>query len=112
MAEWRFKKLRSASKRAQFSSIFGKLQVTYGARRHTMQYDDQTFSSTYDVEARDSSIVVIRIHEDGKGPGHLQCLNFETPDLYWISIGWNREWFRRVASRKRSNTSFERTRAR
>ena len=60
------------------------------------------------MEARDSSTVVIRIYEDGEGPGYLQCLNFETPDLYWITVGWNREWFRRVSSRRRPNKSLER----
>jgi len=33
IAEWRFKNLRSASKRAKFLRMFGKLEVTYGARR-------------------------------------------------------------------------------
>jgi hypothetical protein len=109
IAEWRFKKFRSKSKRESFLRIFGKLMVTYGARRQTLQYDDLTFSNTYRVEARDSSTIVIRIFEDGEGPGHLQCLYFETPDLYWITVGWNREWFHR-APRKRPNKSLERTR--
>jgi hypothetical protein len=111
MAEWRSKQGLTKAKRASISRIFGKLELTYGAKRLTMRLDDLTFSNTYRVEAADSRVVVVRIFEDGKGAGDLQCLNFESPDLYWVTVGWNREWFSRVA-RTRPNKSLERTRGR
>jgi hypothetical protein len=111
MAEWRSKTRLGKARRTRIARMFGKLEVTYAAKRHTLKYDDLTFSSTYRVEAADSGTVVVRIFEDGKGAGYLQCLHFESPNVYWITVGWNREWFSRVAQ-TRPNKSLERTRER
>ena len=92
-------------------AIFGKLEITYASKRHTVKYEGQVSSGVYRVVAADSDIVVVRIKGSGRGTGHLQCLNFDSPDLYWITVGGNREWFRRVP-RKRPNKSLERTRGR
>ena len=111
LSEWRFIGRPSKVRRARVARIFGKLEITYASRRHTSKYDGLEFSATYRVVAADSGIVVIRIYEEGERAGYLHCLNFESPNLYWVTVGWNREWFRRVP-RKRPNKSLERTRGR
>jgi hypothetical protein len=99
LAEWRFPKRITPAGRAKFRDIFGHLQVTYTRTRIRGFLRDYRFVQRYELLGVDSESVVIR-HEDLLVPGTwtLQHIHFVGHDRYWISLGANREWFKRVDS--------------
>jgi len=97
VAEWRFSKRLTRQKRRKFLAIFGKLRVTYTRTRIRGIYGDYRFTQRYEVVAKDSDSVAIR-YEDTQvtGQWRIQHVHFEGQNRYWIALGRNREWFRRV----------------
>ena len=97
VAEWRFRKRLTPQKRRKFLAIFGKLRVTYTRTRIRGIYGDYRFAQRYQVVAMDSDSVAIR-YEDTQvtGQWRIQHVHFEGQNHYWIALGRNREWFRRV----------------
>jgi len=97
VAEWRFSKRLTPQKRRKFLAIFGKLRVTYTRTRIRGIYEDYRFTQRYEVVAMDSDSVAIR-YEDTQvtGQWRIQHVHFEGQTHYWIALGRNREWFRRV----------------
>jgi hypothetical protein len=107
VAEWRFAKRLSPERRRKFLGIFGKLRLTYSAARIRGVYGDYRFTQRYDVLAIDSDSVAIR-YEDTQvtGQWRIQHIRFEKGDRYWIALGRNREWFKRVST-KSTNKSLQ-----
>ena len=110
LAEWRFTKRLTPERRRKFLGIFGKLRVTYTPTRIRGVFDDYRFTQRYEVLGSDSDTVAIR-YEDTQVTGQwcIQHIHFDGSDRYWIALGCNREWFRRVSDRV-PNHAVQRTR--
>lgn len=98
VAEWRFQKRLTPERRRKFFGIFGHLRVTYTRTRIRGLLHDHRFTQRYELLAADADSVAIR-YEDAQltGEWRIQHIHFEGRDRYWIALGRNREWFRRVA---------------
>ena len=97
VSEWRFKKRLTTVRRRKFLDIFGHLRVTYTRTRIRGVLPDYRFTQRYELLAVDSDTVAIR-YEDAQvaGEWRIQHIHFEGRNHYWIALGHNREWFRRV----------------
>ena len=97
VSEWRFAKRLSPERRRKFLAIFGKLRVTYTPTRIRGVFGDYRFTQRYETLATDCDSVAIR-YEDTQVTGRwcIQHIHFDGHDRYWIALGRNREWFRRV----------------
>lgn len=100
IAEWRFAKRFSALRRRKFLDIFGKLRLRFTRARVFSILGSQNHKQRYEVFGTDSDSVAIR-YEDTQltHEWRLQHIHFEGRDRYWIALGRNREWFRRVRTR-------------
>ena len=98
VSEWRFKKRLTPARRRKFLDIFGHLRVTYTRTRIRGVLRDYRFTQRYELLAADSESVAIR-YEDTQLTGEwlIQHIHFEGRDRYWVALGRNREWFKRVA---------------
>jgi len=94
--EWRFRPGISRKKRDKFLSIFGKLTVTYTARFRRWVMDDYRNRHRYQVLASDSRSVAIRYECPTTGEWLIEHIIFDGAGRFWIPLGYNREWFRRV----------------
>lgn len=103
MTEWRFRKRLTPEKRRRFLDIFGHLRITYTPTRIWTIFHDQEAVGSYELLATDPESVaicdgVLGLNETPR----IQHLHFEEPDRYWIALGPNREWFKRVRPRQRA----------
>lgn len=102
VAEWRFRKRLPPEKRRRFLDIFGHLRITYTPTRVRVIFHDTEAVGSYELLATDPESVAIRHGVLGLDETpRIQHLHFEGPDRYWIALGPNREWFKRVHLRKR-----------
>ena len=99
IAGWRFDKRPTPKRKRQFLGIFGKLRVTYTRKRIAGVFGDYQFTQRYEVLASDSETVAIR-YEDAQLTSEwlIQHIHFEGTERYWIALGGNREWFKKVKS--------------
>lgn len=95
--EWRFRPGISRKKRETFLTIFGKLKVTYTPRFRRWVMDDYRNRHRYEVLASDSRSVAIRYECPATGEWLIEHIVFDGTGRYWIPLGNNREWFRRVS---------------
>lgn len=96
LKEWRFRRPLSPVRRKAFLKIFGKLQLTYTRKRMRGVLGDHRFARSYEVLACDSDSVAIRYYDDVlMQEWRIAHIHFEK-DHYWVSVGPNREWFKRV----------------
>ena len=102
VAEWRFRKRLSPEKRRRFLDIFGHLRITYSPTRVRVIFHKEEAVGRYELLATDPESVAIRhgVMSLDETP-RIQHLHFEGPDRYWIALGSNREWFKRVLPRRR-----------
>lgn len=100
VAGWRFIKRLTPERRRKFLDIFGRLRVTYTRTRIRAVLRDYRFTQRYELLAADSDTVAIRC-EDAQltGEWRIEHIHFEGRDRYWIALGPNREWFKRVRNR-------------
>jgi len=80
-----------------FLGIFGKLRITYTPTRIRGVLRDYRFIQPYELLAADSDTVAIRYHDSQlTGEWCIQHIQFDGHDRFWVALGPNREWFRRV----------------
>ena len=98
LRELRFRPGIPRKKQKTLRGIFGKLQVTYTRNRVRYVLDEYRATRPCEILASDSLSVAIRFHDEITGEWCIQHIHFDPrdPDRYWVSFGWNREWFRRV----------------
>lgn len=98
---WRFRKRLTPEQRRKFLGIFGHLRITYTRTHIRGVLRDYRYTQRYEVLASDSDSVAIR-YEDTQllGEWRIEHLHFEGRDRFWIALGLNREWFKRVAETK------------
>lgn len=89
MSEWVWPRTMKADRRKWFANLFGHLKVRYTPRYCSWTLKGYAERGPYEVLASDEvSVAVI-------SGGQIRQINFEG-DHYWISMGRNREWFKRI----------------
>lgn len=98
LRELRFPRHVPRKRQEPLRAIFGKLRLTYTRSRIRYVLDDWSAVRPYEVLASDSISVAIRFHDELAGEWLIQHIHFDPKDAdrYWVSIGFGREWFRRV----------------
>lgn len=100
VAERRFPKPLAEEKRKWFLGIFGRLQIAYTRSRIRGQFRGHQFVQRYELLARDHDSVAIRYLDSNlTGRWLIQHIHFEGKDRYWIALGANREWFKRIKTK-------------
>lgn len=95
MAEWIWPRSMKPDRRKWFAGLFGHLKLRYTPRYLYSDLKGFCERDLYEVVAMDSDSVAILC-----SPGRILHIHFED-DHYWISLGRNREWFKRVKSKPR-----------
>jgi hypothetical protein len=100
VSEWRFKKRLSPQRKRKFLAIFGRLALTYTRTRIRGVLRRYRFIQSYKLLAADSDTVAIIYHDSQlTSEWRIQHIHFQGTDRFWIALGPNREWFKRVKKR-------------
>ncbi len=94
MAEWKWPPRTSIKKKRFATSLFGHLKLRYTPRFVYSDYKGMKSREPYEVLGSDSFSVAIATGEPVTGEVRIYQMNFEDGG-YWISLGRQREWFRR-----------------
>jgi hypothetical protein len=95
LKEWVWPRGLSQAKLRRARKIFGHLTIRYTPRRAYTEFKGTRSFRDYEVIAIDSSSVAILAFDVVRGERRIRHLHFEG-DCYWLALGRNREWFRRV----------------
>jgi hypothetical protein len=93
MTEWVWPPRMKSDRRKWFAGLFGHLKLHYTPRYVTSDLKGFRERDRYEVVAMDANSVAILW-----SPGNILHIHFED-DWYWISLGRNREWFKRVKAK-------------
>ena len=98
LRELRFPRHVPRKRQEPLRAIFGKLRLTYTRSRVRCALDNWRVIRPYEVLASDSSSVAICFNDELTGGWLIQHIHFDPKDAdrYWVSIGFGREWFKRV----------------
>ncbi len=94
LADWTFADGTSDSDRARIEAYFGKQTVRYTAAQITSMLDGVRTVCPYRVAKIDGDWVTIVRRAQGRD--EIVHLHFVEPDVYSVSVGRNREFFRRT----------------
>jgi hypothetical protein len=95
LKDWIWPRDWPARKRKKLAGIFGHLTLRYTQTRSYSDYRGHKEIRRYEVVAADSDSVAIRRWDSLYAEWRIRHIHFEG-DRYWISLGRQREWFRRV----------------
>lgn len=95
LKDWTWRRGWPARKRKKLASIFGHLTLRYTRTRLYSDYQGHKEIEQYEIIAADSDSVAIRRWDTLLEEWRIRHIHFEG-DRYWISIGRQREWFKRV----------------
>ncbi|MEO8344643.1 MAG: hypothetical protein ABI607_03010 [Betaproteobacteria bacterium] len=96
LAEWTFSPDTSESDRARIEEYFGKVTLKYTAAKIQSEFEGKLTSCPYRIAKEDEDWIVI-VRRTG-GRDEIQHLRVIEPDVYCVSVGRNREFFRRVGA--------------
>lgn len=100
LAHWSFSETATAAFRAWLANALGKLTVRYTDIEVQTEFGGNKTACSYRVIASDEdSIELICLTENSAGTEGIEekrLIHFLTPDMYWIRIGTNKEFFRRI----------------
>jgi len=94
LKDWVWRPRASAAHRKRIADMFGHLLIRYTRQRMHIEFKGESSSQSYDVLGSDADSVAIA-HGSSLGQS-IQHIHFAKVDRYWIAIGRQREWFRRV----------------
>jgi len=77
------------------ANIFGHLTLRYTQTRLYSDYQGHKEIQKFEVVAADSDSIAITLWDSLLEESRIRHIHFEG-DRYWISIGHQREWFKRV----------------
>ncbi len=80
----------------QLSTIFGHLVLRYTRTRAHADFKGTTSSHKYEILGVDSNSVAIMTWDTVLDEESIYHIHFEGDRHYWITLGRQREWFRRV----------------
>lgn len=96
LRELRFRPGLGRKHRALVREMFGHLRLTYTRRQVLGVLRDYKFTQPYEVLASDGMSVAIRAHDTLTGEWPIRHIRFHDASHYWISLGYHREWFKKV----------------
>lgn len=96
LKELRYRPGMTAKQRKMFRGLFGHLRLSYGRKYVHGVLRDYHFTDPYQVIASDQHSVVIRMYSKVLEQWTLYHVHFADEDHYWVAIGFNREWFKRL----------------
>jgi hypothetical protein len=96
MNEWRWSPRVTAARRARVSDLFGHLTIRYTRGRIYSDFKGSKESQEYEVIGADASSVAIMHGCAGTKERTICHIHFDGDRRYWISLGGQREWFRRI----------------
>lgn len=82
--------------REYLRASFGHLRLKYTRRQIQWVLKDFKCSQPYEVLASDSNSVAIRTYFEICDEWIITHIHFHDDRHYWISLGYIREWFKRV----------------
>lgn len=103
LKDWIWRRGWSARKRRLFASIFGHLTIRYTWTRFYTNFKGHKETKQYEVVAADSDSVAVVRWDSLLQEFRIRHIHFQG-ERYWISIGRQREWFKKIKkarSRKR-----------
>lgn len=96
LADWSFSTDTSEADRARIEEYFGRMTLRYTAAKIQIEIAGKRTSCPYRIAKEDGDWIVI-IRRTG-GRDEIQHLRVIEPDVYWVSVGRNREYYRRVVA--------------
>ena len=98
LEDWIWRRGWPARKRKRLASIFGHLTLRYTKSRLYSDYKGHKEIQKYKIVAVDADSVAITLWDSLLEEWRIRHIHFEN-DRYWISLGRQREWFKRVKKR-------------
>jgi len=95
LEEWAHSASSKPEERANIEGWFGKLVVRYTRARVFAEFEGNATQCAYRVVAIDPHSVAIVCRTEGRD--EIRHIHFVSEDLYWVTLGRNREFFARVA---------------
>jgi hypothetical protein len=94
LPEWVFAEGTTDAQQSRIRSLFGKFTMRYTAARVFTEFEGDRTVCSYRVVATDPDSVAILRRTEGKN--EIQHIHFIESSVYWVSVGRNREFFRRA----------------
>jgi hypothetical protein len=96
MQDWVWPQGTRNERRNRFSEVFGRLTIRYTRQKIHFDLNGRKDSQAYEVLGSDANSVAILHNQGGAEGGIILHIQFEWKDLYWVPLGHNREYFKRV----------------
>ena len=96
---WVWPRGTTAKQRKLITGLIGHLTIRYTRLRIRSEYKGHKDSQPYEVIGIDTDSVALMVPVDGMEERRIYHVHFEGDNHYWITIGLQREWFRRVVDR-------------
>jgi hypothetical protein len=91
LKDWIWKPRTSVEQRKRVADIFGHLVIRFTRQKMHTNFKGEQSSASYEVIGVDADSVAI-MHQS------IQHIHFVGTGHYWITLGREREWFRKVAN--------------
>ena len=96
LKEWIWRPGTTPKKRKFIADVFGHLTIRYTRQRTHSNFKGRSDSQPYELIGSDSDSVAIMSYVDWMQERRIYHIHFEGTHHYWVAIGRQREWFRRV----------------
>ena len=94
LEEWAYAAATTSDEQDRIANWFGKLAMRYTAARVFTNLEGEATQCPYRVVAKDPESVAIVCRTEGRD--EIRHIHFIGDNLYWVSVGRNREFFARV----------------
>jgi len=96
LKDWVWPPRTSAKARKRWAAIFGHLLLRYTRTRVYSDYQGTESTQEYAILGSDADSVAIKTYDSLLEEDRIYHIHFEGERHYWITLGRQREWFRRV----------------
>src|ERR1017187_660 len=96
LKDWIWRPRASAAHRKRVAGIFGHLTIRFTRQKMHTEFRGQSSSHSYEVLGLDANSVAIMHWNSLFERQCIEHIHFDGVGRYWIAIGRQREWFRRV----------------
>jgi hypothetical protein len=108
LKEWAFKATATRKHRRVIRGVFGKLRITYTRKYIHYVLGDWRQKSAYRIICRDPYSIAILYWDSMGEEWRAEYIRFDGKNSYWVPVGYNREFFKKV-TQKRYPASVHRT---
>jgi hypothetical protein len=92
----------SAARRKRFADLFGHLTIRYTRQRAYTDFKGSKQTKEYELIGVDADSVAIMSECGWSKQRSIYHIHFDGDRHYWISLGDQREWFRRIQPRQKT----------